>query len=308
MRYLLVNKPFEVLPQFTDEAGRATLKQFVQVPEVYPVGRLDYDSEGLMLLTDDKQLQFRLAEPRYKVPKTYWVQVEGEPTEEALEQLRRGVQIKDGFTSPAEVRLLPEPPAGLWERSKPVRFRANIPTSWLELTISEGMNRQVRKMTAAVGFPTLRLVRAGIAALSVQGLVPGKWRELTAAEVQELKSLTAAALPGEVAPARKKPTVKYDPNYEQKVAAEKAARARRAAEKAATGRGPRSTGGRAGGRSAAGGSTRSSGPAAGSPRGSKPAGTGSPRSGGKPGGPGAGRPAAGGRTSTPAGRGPRRSK
>ncbi|WP_165822150.1 pseudouridine synthase [Hymenobacter edaphi] len=308
MRYLLVNKPFEVLPQFTDEAGRATLKQFVQVPEVYPVGRLDYDSEGLMLLTDDKQLQHRLAEPRYKVPKTYWVQVEGEPTEEALEQLRRGVQIKDGFTSPADVELLPGPPAGLWERSKPVRFRAAIPTSWLALTISEGMNRQVRKMTAVVGFPTLRLVRAGLASLTLGKLEPGQWRELTSAEVQELKSLTAAALPGEVAPARKKPTVKYDPNYEQKVAAEKAARARRAAERAASGRGPKS-GGRSGGRSAAaasGGGRPGGSPAGSAPRSGKPTGSaGTPRAGGKTGD--AGRPASG-RPSSPAGRTPRRGK
>ncbi|WP_165903883.1 pseudouridine synthase [Hymenobacter gummosus] len=307
MRYLLVNKPFEVLPQFTDEAGRATLKQLVQVPEVYPVGRLDYDSEGLMLLTDDKQLQFRLSEPRYKVPKTYWVQVEGEPTEEALEQLRRGVQIKDGFTAPAEVRLLPEPPAGLWERSKPVRFRANIPTSWLELKISEGMNRQVRKMTAAVGFPTLRLVRAGIASLTLKDLTPGKWRELSSAEVQELKSLTAAALPGETAPPRRsKNFVPYDPNYEQKVAAEKAARARRAAEKAATGRGPKG-GGRSGGRSA-GGTGRSAGPTGSAPRGGKPTGgTGPARTGGKTGGTGRSAGATG-RPASSSDRPPRRGK
>lgn len=306
MRYLLVNKPYEVLPQFTDEAGRVTLKQFVQVPEVYPVGRLDYDSEGLMLLTDDKQLQFRLSEPRYKVPKTYWVQVEGEPTEEALEQLRRGVQIKDGFTSPAEVTLLPEPPADLWERSKPVRFRANIPTSWLELTISEGMNRQVRKMTAAVGFPTLRLVRAGIASLTLKNLAPGKWRELSSAEVQELKGLTAAALPGEVAPRRSKNFVPYDPNYEQKVAAEKAARARRAAEKAATGRGPKG-GGRSGGRAAGSTGGRGTGPAGSAPRGGKPTGSPGTRPGGKTGGTGRSAGPAGGSASS-AGRTPRRGK
>ncbi|GAB2953518.1 hypothetical protein GCM10027048_18370 [Hymenobacter coalescens] len=306
MRYILVNKPFEVLPQFTDEAGRATLKDFISIPNVYPVGRLDYDSEGLMLLTDDKQMQFRLAEPRYKVPKTYWVQVEGEPTEEALEQLRRGVQIKDGFTAPAEVRLLPEPPAQLWDRSKPVRFRAAIPTSWIELTISEGMNRQVRKMTAAVGFPTLRLVRASLATITLAGLAPGKWRELTSDEVQELKGLTAASLPGEEAPARRKPTQKYDPNYEQKVAAEKAARARRAAEKAASGRGPKG-GGRSGGRAAAG-TGRNSGPAGAAPRGGKSVGpaSGAPR-GGKTGGPGAGRPASG-RSASSSARPPRRGK
>ncbi|AYA37031.1 pseudouridine synthase [Hymenobacter oligotrophus] len=284
MRYILVNKPFEVLPQFTDEAGRATLKQFVAVPDVYPVGRLDYDSEGLMLLTDDKQMQFRLAEPRYKVPKTYWVQVEGVPTDEALEQLRRGVQIKDGFTAPAQVRLLPEVPEQVWERSKPVRFRANIPTSWIELTISEGMNRQVRKMTAAVGFPTLRLIRAGIATLTLSNLAPGQWRELVATEIQELKQLTAANLPGETAPARKKPTERYDPNFEQKVAARKAAQAARAGGKFGFSRGPKSAGGgrSAGGPGASGG--RSAGAA---PRGSKPTGgSTAPRPGGKPAGPG----------------------
>lgn len=190
MRYLLINKPYEVLTQFTDENGRATLKDFVPVPNVYPVGRLDYDSEGLVLLTDDKQLQHRLSEPRFKIPKTYWVQVEGEPTEEALEQLRRGVDLKTGFTTPAEVERLAEAPE-LWERSKPVRFRANIPTSWLQIRISQGMNRQVRKMTAAVGFPTLRLVRARLAELPLTGLAPGQWRELTEQEVKVLKDLTA---------------------------------------------------------------------------------------------------------------------
>ena len=191
MRYLLLNKPYEVLTQFTDESGRATLKDFVAVPDVYPVGRLDYDSEGLVLLTDDKQLQHRLSEPRFKVPKTYWVQVEGEPTEAALAELRRGVDLKTGFTTPADVALLPAAP-DLWERSKPVRFRANIPTSWLQITISQGMNRQVRKMTAAVGFPTLRLVRARITTLDLAGLAAGQWRELTEAEVKSLQALTAA--------------------------------------------------------------------------------------------------------------------
>lgn len=205
MRYILLNKPYEVLTQFTDETGRATLKDFVDVPNIYPVGRLDSDSEGLVLLTDDKQLQHRLSEPRFKVPKTYWVQVEGVPTEEALETLRRGVDIKTGFTAPAEARLLPEPPAGLWERSKPVRFRANIPTSWVEITISQGMNRQVRKMTAAVGFPTLRLVRGRIAGLRVGKLQPGQWRDLTQAEVQSLKDDMAAqtAAAGTSRPAKK---------------------------------------------------------------------------------------------------------
>ncbi|MCB2408263.1 pseudouridine synthase [Hymenobacter lucidus] len=198
MRYVLVNKPFEVLTQFTDENGRATLKDFVPVPGVYPVGRLDYDSEGLVLLTDDKGLQHRLSEPRYKVPKTYLVQVEGLPTEEALANLRRGVDIKTSYTAPAEAELLPEPPADMWERSKPVRFRAAIPTSWLKITISQGMNRQVRKMTAAVGFPTLRLVRIQIAHLPIAGLAPGQWRELTEAEAAKLRSAySATKMPGE---------------------------------------------------------------------------------------------------------------
>ncbi|TGE16833.1 pseudouridine synthase [Hymenobacter elongatus] len=198
MRYVLVNKPFEVLTQFTDENGRATLKDFVPVPGVYPVGRLDYDSEGLVLLTDDKGLQHRLSEPRYKVPKTYLAQVEGVVTEEALEKLRRGVDIKTSYTAPAEAELLPEQPADLWERSKPIRFRAAIPTSWLKITISQGMNRQVRKMTAAVGFPTLRLVRTQIAHLPVTGLAPGQWRELTEAESAKLRSAySATKMPGE---------------------------------------------------------------------------------------------------------------
>ncbi|WP_222840561.1 pseudouridine synthase [Hymenobacter puniceus] len=191
MRYILLNKPYEVLTQFTDEAGRQTLKDFVAVPDIYPVGRLDYDSEGLVLLTDDKQLQHRLSEPRFKVPKTYWVQVEGIPTAEALENLRRGVDLKTGYTSPAEVEMLPEAPQ-LWERSKPVRFRAAIPTSWVQIRISQGMNRQVRKMTAAVGYPTLRLVRSSIADLAVAELQPGQWRELTEAEVQTLREDMAA--------------------------------------------------------------------------------------------------------------------
>jgi 23S rRNA pseudouridine2457 synthase len=195
MRYVLVHKPYEVLTQFTDENGRATLKDFVEVPNVYPVGRLDYDSEGLVLLTDDKPLQHRLSEPRFKIPKTYWVQVEGVPTEEALEQLRRGVDIKTGFTAPAEAEILPEP-VNVAERSKPVRFRANIPTTWLRITISQGMNRQVRKMTAAVGFPTLRLIRVQIADLRIAGLPPGKWRDLTADEVKDLKELTAGQVLG----------------------------------------------------------------------------------------------------------------
>ncbi|WP_303310771.1 pseudouridine synthase [Hymenobacter sp. BT730] len=209
MRYILVNKPYEVLTQFTDENGRATLKDFVNIPNIYPVGRLDYDSEGLVLLTDDKQLQHRLSEPRFKVPKTYWVQVEGIPTEEALENLRRGVDLKTGFTTPAEVELLPEAPE-LWDRSKPVRFRAAIPTSWIQITISQGMNRQVRKMTAAVGFPTLRLVRARLAGIPVGNLQPGQWRELTADEVKALTDDMAAQT---LAAGTFKPASKSDSGY-----------------------------------------------------------------------------------------------
>jgi len=188
MPTILLNKPYEVLTQFTDEHGRATLKDFVPVPNIYPVGRLDFDSEGLVLLTDDKQLQHRLSDPKFKVSKTYWAQVEGTISAAALQQLRQGVQIKDGLTAPGEALKLPEP-AGLWARSTPIRYRASIPTSWLEVQISQGMNRQVRKMCAAVGLPCLRLVRAAIGPLTLGALQPGEWRELTAAEVAMLRQI-----------------------------------------------------------------------------------------------------------------------
>jgi 23S rRNA pseudouridine2457 synthase len=194
MRYILLNKPYEVLTQFTDEHGRATLKDFVPVPDVYPVGRLDFDSEGLLLLTDDKQLQHRLSDPKFKVLKTYWAQVEGLVSAGALEQLRRGVQIKEGLTAPGKAAELPEPDH-LWPRNPPIRYRASIPTSWLEIQISQGMNRQVRKMCAAVGLPCLRLVRADIGPLGLGNLQPGQWRDLTAAEVAELRQLSTAARP-----------------------------------------------------------------------------------------------------------------
>lgn len=177
-RLILFNKPFDVLSQFTDARSptpRRTLSDFVAVPGVYPAGRLDRDSEGLLLLTDDGRLQARIADPRFKAPKTYLVQVEGEPGEEPLERLRRGVMLNDGPTLPAAARRI-EPPA-LWPRDPPVRFRKTVPDAWIELTIREGRNRQVRRMTAAVGLPTLRLVRWRIGDWSVEGLAPGQWRE-----------------------------------------------------------------------------------------------------------------------------------
>ncbi|MBC5995011.1 pseudouridine synthase [Pontibacter cellulosilyticus] len=192
MRYFILNKPYEVLTQFTDEAGRATLKDFVSVPNIYPVGRLDYDSEGMVLLTDDKTLQHRLSDPQFKVEKTYWVQVEGIPTDEALTRLRLGVVIKGTKTSPAKAQLLEEEPQ-VWERSTPIRFRKNIPTSWLEIKISQGMNRQVRRMTAAVGYPTLRLIRPAIGQLTLGRLQPGEYRELNPEEVTQLKVIAAKA-------------------------------------------------------------------------------------------------------------------
>ncbi|MGB6008855.1 pseudouridine synthase [Castellaniella sp.] len=177
-RLLVLNKPFGVLTQFSDDQGRATLKDFVDVPDVYPAGRLDRDSEGLLLLTNDGRLQARIADPRYKMAKTYWVQVEGQPTDDQLQRLRTGVVLKDGPTLPAQARRLAEP--SLWPRDPPVRFRKSIPTAWLEITIHEGRNRQVRRMTAAVGLPTLRLVRTAIGPWELEGLQPGAWREVEA--------------------------------------------------------------------------------------------------------------------------------
>ena len=173
---VLLNKPYGVQTRFTDPAGRATLADYVPVPDVYPCGRLDADSEGLLVLTDDGRLQHRLSDPRHKQPKTYWAQVEGIPDEQALARLAGGLMLRDGPTAPAQARLI-APPA-LWDRTPPIRFRAAIPTAWLELTIHEGRNRQVRRMTAAVGFPTLRLVRWSVGPWTLQGLESGAWRSL----------------------------------------------------------------------------------------------------------------------------------
>ncbi|MEJ0100173.1 MAG: pseudouridine synthase [Pseudomonadota bacterium] len=177
------NKPFDVLCKFRPEPGRRTLADFIEVPRVHPAGRLDRDSEGLLLLTDDGPLQARIAEPRHKLAKLYWAQVEGVPGEEALRALRTGVDLGEFVTLPAEAQLIDEPTA-LWPRDPPIRFRAKIPTSWLALSLREGRNRQVRRMTARVGFPTLRLIRAQIGPFSLQDLPPGQWRQVDAAAIQ----------------------------------------------------------------------------------------------------------------------------
>ncbi|WP_418131257.1 pseudouridine synthase [Variovorax sp. 375MFSha3.1] len=173
-RLIRFNKPYGVLSQFTPEGRWRGLKEFIDIPGVYVAGRLDADSEGLLLLTDDGRLQARIADPRFKMEKIYWVQVEGEPTEAALAALRNGVQLNDGLTRPARARLL-DPPPEVWERQPPIRERKSIPTAWIELAIREGRNRQVRRMTAAVGLPTLRLIRAAIGPHTLEGLAPGTW-------------------------------------------------------------------------------------------------------------------------------------
>ncbi|HEX4763479.1 MAG TPA: pseudouridine synthase [Usitatibacter sp.] len=187
-RVLLFNKPYGVVCQFTPEGGHRTLKEFIAIPAVYPAGRLDTDSEGLLVLTDDGRLQAAIADPRHKLAKGYWSQVEGVATEDALGRLRGGVVLRDGPTLPARARAIAEP--RLWPRDPPIRFRREIPTAWIEIEITEGRNRQVRRMTAAVGLPTLRLVRFRIGPWNLEGLAPGEWRDVPAPSMASLRALS----------------------------------------------------------------------------------------------------------------------
>ncbi|KMT65286.1 pseudouridine synthase [Catenovulum maritimum] len=186
-KVILFNKPYDVLTQFTDDQNRKTLKDFVDVPNVYAAGRLDKDSEGLLVLTNDGQLQHKLANPDKKQGKTYWVQVEGEFSQDAKYELTKGVKLKDGLTKPAKVEILqPDQVESIWARVPPIRERKNIPTTWIALTIFEGKNRQVRRMTAHVGFPTLRLIRVKVSQLNLGDLKPGEYKALSNDEVEEL--------------------------------------------------------------------------------------------------------------------------
>lgn len=175
-RLILFNKPYGVLTQFTDKSGRSTLADFIPVKNVYPAGRLDRDSEGLVVLTDDGKLQHKISDPQFKLTKTYWVQVEGKPNHDAINQLQLGVKLNDGLTKPADIKLISPP--DVWDRDPPIRFREVIPTSWLEIGVREGRNRLIRRMTAAVGFPTLRLIRYKIGEWTLEKLAPGEWREI----------------------------------------------------------------------------------------------------------------------------------
>ena len=184
-RIVLFNKPYGVICQFSPDGKHPTLKDYIPIPDIYPAGRLDTDSEGLLILTDDGALQHRLAHPSQKLPKTYWVQVEGIPDSTALQTLQSGVDLGDFVTLPAQVHSISEP-ANLWTRNPPIRERKNIPTSWIELVLKEGKNRQVRRMTAKIGYPTLRLIRSQIGRFTLTGLMPGEYREATATEVAAL--------------------------------------------------------------------------------------------------------------------------
>lgn len=190
-QHILFYKPYGVLSQFTDrqETSHPTLKEFISIPDIYPVGRLDRDSEGLLLLSNHGGLQHQLCDPKFGHPRTYWVQVENIPDRMALQKLKQGVTIRNYRTRPTQASLLSEPPL-LPPRTPPIRFRKNIPTAWMTMTLYEGRNRQVRRMTAAVGFPTLRLVRVAIAHLQLQDLQPGQWRHLSPTEINQLQSLT----------------------------------------------------------------------------------------------------------------------
>lgn len=200
LHYILFNKPYSVITQFSGDGP--TLRDYIDLKDVYPVGRLDHDSEGLLLLTDDGALQHRLADPKFAHPRTYWVQVDGQPDEKALSQLADGVIVQGIPTRPARVKLLTEEPM-LPPRDPPVRFRKTVPTSWLEITLTEGRNRQVRRMTAAVGHPTLRLVRVALGDLRLDGLNPGEWRNLSEAEVAMLHQLTVGKKHGRVSGGRR---------------------------------------------------------------------------------------------------------
>jgi 23S rRNA pseudouridine2457 synthase len=194
MQLVLFNKPFQVLPQFSSPDGRRSLADFLSLPGLYPAGRLDYDSEGLLLLTDFGPWQARISQPGSPLAKRYLVQVEGSPADTALEPLRRGLTLKDGPTRPASARLVDEPP-GLWPRVPPIRVRKTIPTAWIELELREGRNRQVRRMTAAVGLPTLRLIRWSVGPWTVDGLAPGQWREVPRAEAEAVLAAGRRELP-----------------------------------------------------------------------------------------------------------------